>query len=182
MVKKVKYFIVIKNVIFFLSIIFMFILIHELAHGITALIFGGEFKGLWLTSYIGFGKKSDDISASAFYTYTSYNNSFLCYRSVKIAGSLTAVLSASVINYISKKKKNITLFLATSNVIYYELLYCVISPLLKYGDAYQLLQSLEITNSNTLLLFSLVLFGVFICISIVLTKTFLKLLTSIYEI
>ncbi|MFX1393622.1 MAG: hypothetical protein ACFFAH_08605 [Promethearchaeota archaeon] len=160
----------------------MFILLHELAHGITAIIFGGKFKGLWLTSYIGFGKKSNDISAFAFYTYTSYNNNLLCYRSVKIAGSLTAISSASVINYISKKKKNLTLFLATSNVIYYELVYWIISPILKYGDAYQLLYSLKITNLNTLILFSLILFAIFICISIVLIKSFMKLLTSIYEI
>ena len=156
-------------------------LIHELAHGITAIIFGGELKGIWLTSLFGFGEKSDDISAFTIYTYTSYNNSILCYRCVKIAGSLTAILSASVVNSISKKKKKFTVFLATSNVIYYELLYWAISPLLKFGDAHQLLQSLKITNSSAILLFSLTFFGVLICVSVILTKTLIKMLNSIYD-
>ena len=164
----------IKDIFIYFFLAITFLLIHELGHCIAAIIFGGEIKGVWLNPFFGFGEKSNDISAFTLYTYTSYNNSILCYRCVKIAGSLTAILSASVVNSISKKKKKFTVFLATSNVIYYELLYWAISPLLKFGDAHQLLQSLKITNLSAILLFSLTFFGVLICVLVILTKTFKK--------
>lgn len=171
---------VIKTILIYFLTIFTFMLIHELAHGITAIIFGGELKGIWLTSFLGFGKKSNDVSAFTFYTYTSYNDSILCYRSVKIAGSLTAVLSALIVNYYSKKENKITFFLASSNVIYYELSYWALSPLLKYGDAYQLLQSFNSEYSNLNLLFSLTFVVLLICISVYFSKTLIKLLQFSY--
>ena len=170
----------IKTILIYFLTIFTFMLIHELAHGITAIIFGGELKGIWLTSYLGFGKRSNDVSAFTFYTYTSYNDSILCYRCVKIAGSLTAILSALIVNYYSKKEKNITFFLASSNVIYYELSYWALSPLLKYGDAYQLLQSFNIEHSNLIFLFSLTFLVILISISVYFSKTLIKLLQFSY--
>ncbi|MFX0187161.1 MAG: hypothetical protein ACFE8A_05440 [Candidatus Hodarchaeota archaeon] len=155
-----------------------FLLIHEIAHCITAIIFGGEFRGIWLTSFVGFGKKSNQVSTFSVYAYTNYNDSIVCYRCVKVAGSLTTILSASVVNYISKKKKNFIVFLTTSNVIFYEVFYWAVSPLLKFGDAYQLLQSLKITNLTAILLFSLIFFLVMTWLSISLTSTLLKLLDS----
>ncbi|MFW9899253.1 MAG: hypothetical protein ACFFDO_08345 [Candidatus Thorarchaeota archaeon] len=175
-----KYNSIIKNTFIYLFLTVTFLLIHELAHCITAIIFGGEFRGIWLTSFVGFGKKSNKVSTFSVYAYTNYNNSILCYRCVKIAGSLTAILSASVVNYISKKKKNITVFLTTSNVIIYEVFYWAVSPLLKFGDAYQLLQSLKITNFIAILLFSLIFFLILTWISISLTSTLIKLLDSSY--
>ena len=171
---------IIKSFFIYFLLIFTFLLIHELAHGITAIIFGGEFKGIWLTSYFGFGEKSNDVNAFAFYTYTSYNDSILCYRCVKIAGSLTAILSALIVNYYSKKEKNITFFLASSNVIYYELSYWALSPLLKFGDAYQLLQSLEITNSNAILIFLLTFLILTIYILVLFTKSLIIILSRSY--
>ena len=170
---------IIKSFFIYFLLIFTFLLIHELAHGITAIIFGGEFKGIWLTSYFGFGEKSNDVSAFAFYTCTSYNNSILCYSSVKITGSLISIIFASIVNYNSRKKRNSTVFLATYNAIFYEILYWALSPLLKFGDAYQLLQSLKITNLIEILVFSLILFMVLTFISISFTKTYKKLYFSI---
>ncbi|MFX1393621.1 MAG: hypothetical protein ACFFAH_08600 [Promethearchaeota archaeon] len=150
-------------------------LIHELAHGITAIIFGGEFKGLWITTYFGFGEKSEEVSNFAFYTYTSYNNNLLCYICVKIAGSLTAILSALVINFISKRKKSFIVSLTSYVIIFYELIYWTLSPLIKFGDAYQLLQSLGIKDLFEILLFSLICFLLSIYTLLSLIKTYKKL-------
>lgn len=169
----------IKSCFLYFLLIFTFLLLHELAHGITAIIFGGEFKGIWLTSYFGFGEKTDNASAFAFYTCTDYNNSILCYRCVKVAGSLTAILSALIVNYISRKKKNSIVFLATYTVIFSEILYWTLSPLLNFGDAYQLLQPLKITNSVGILSFSLILFIILTYISLSFTIAYKKLYFSI---
>ena len=174
-----KFWHIIKSCCIYLFLTISFMLIHELAHGITAIIFGGEFKGLWLTSYIGFGKKSDDVSTFTFYTYTSYNNSILCYRCVKIAGSLTAILSALIVNFISKKKKNSIVFLTTYSIILSELFYWSVSPLLKFGDAYQLLNSLGIIDLFEILIFSLMCFLILIYTLLSLIKTYKKLFFSI---
>lgn len=172
---------IIKSFFIYFLLIFAFLLIHELAHGLTAIIFGGKLKGFWFTSFFGFGEKSDNASAFTFCTYTSYNNSILCYRCVKIAGSLISIISASILNYISQKKKNSTVFLATYTIILYEILYWALSPLLKFGDAYQLLQSLKITNSNAILIFSLTFLIITIYILVLFTKSLIIILSRSYK-
>ena len=151
-----------------------------MAHGITAIIFGGEFKGIWITSYFGFGQKGKNIANHQIYTYTSYNNSILCYRCVKIAGSLTSVICAILINYYSQKKKNLSVFLATWAAMVYEIYYCMISPIIRFGDAYQLLQSIEGINFVVILFFSLTFFLLLICVNIISFKKLLRMLENMY--
>ena len=138
-----------------------------MAHGIIAIIFGGEFKGIWITSYFGFGQKGKNVEEFQVYSLTSYNDSILCYRCVKIAGSLTSLICASLVNYFSQKKKNLPIFVATWSVMLYEIYYWIISPLIKFGDAYQLLQSIEVKNLTVTLFFSLAFFILLICVNII---------------
>jgi len=167
---------IITSPIFYLSLIIFFIFLHEIAHGITAIIFGGEFKGIWLTAYVGYGKKADVSDNFRIYTYTYYNDSLLCYRAVKVAGSLTAASTATVLNYISRKKRNLVVFQSTLVVIIYELVYWAISPMIKFGDGYQFLQSFEGMTYSIMTLISLIFFVIFISVSILLTKSFITML------
>ncbi|TFG07072.1 MAG: hypothetical protein EU539_06010 [Promethearchaeota archaeon] len=153
----------------------IFLIIHELAHGVTALMFGGELKGIWFSSFFGFGQKSNGVNCFTFYTYTTYNDNILCYRCVKIAGSFAAIISAFLINRISKKRKNLTIYLVSSNAIYIEILYWAISPLIKNGDAYQLLQSFKLVNITISLIFSLIFFMALILLFINLTTTYVEM-------
>ncbi len=163
-----------------MGLLIVFIILHEMAHGITAIIFGGEFKGIWITSYFGFGQKGKNVENYQIYSYSSYNYSILCYRSVKIAGSLTSVICASLVNYNSQKKRNLSVFLVTWAVMIYEIYYWMISPIIRFGDAYQLLQSMEGMNLTVILFFSLAFFILLICVNIISIKKLLRMLENMY--
>ncbi|MFX1259274.1 MAG: hypothetical protein ACFFAN_15575 [Promethearchaeota archaeon] len=175
-----KFISLLKSIAIYIGLIIGFVILHELAHGLTAIAFGGELKGIWITSYFGWGEKADNIDDFQIYSYTSYNDSIFAYRAVKVAGSLVSVICASLVNYLSQKKENLPAFVATWAVMVYETLYWAISPLIKFGDAYQLLQSIEGINLSFIFFFSLTFFILLICICIILFKKLINMLENIY--
>lgn len=173
--------IIIKNFFIYIGLIIAFATLHEIAHGVTAIISGGEWQGIWLTSYVGWGRKSSNVQDYNFYTYTTYSG-ILSYRCVKIAGSLVALICALLLNQIAVKKQNTTAFSASWTIITEELLYWTISPLLKFGDAYQLLLSFEKMNQITIFTFCLIFFLLLIFSIFVFYKRLLKIVDDIYNI
>ncbi len=62
----------------------------------------------------------------------------------------------------------------------YEIYYWIISPIIKFGDGYQLLQSIEGKNLTVTLFFSLTFSILLICVIIISYKKLLRMLENMY--
>ncbi|MBD3341628.1 MAG: hypothetical protein GF353_21160 [Candidatus Lokiarchaeota archaeon] len=145
----------VKKPILFIIILTIFSIIHELGHAIAAILTGGECLA------IGF-----DFTNFCYYCKIKYYT-IEGYRITVAAGSATSCGLAFIVNLYSYKKKWIFLYSVSKIMLFSELMYWTISPLIGLGDGFVFFSSFEGVNPA---FFSTLFLGLLTCLIVIYYK------------
>lgn len=144
-------------------VFFSLIMVHEFSHVIVIILTGNEWTG------IVFNLAKMDIAVEIIY------NNIEAIPIIRVAGSTGSILICLIVVCISIKFKNLYFSFFSSCKIVAEFVYWGISPIIEFGDAYNMYKFLEFENWQILSIFFFVIAGLlFISNNIIYYKMFLK--------
>lgn len=121
---------IVAEIFLYVMIVIFSIYFHELSHCFMCEIFGGKCYG------IGF-------NWNEFYAYARIGcNDIICRRVTLIAGSFLNIFLMSIIALIGNKKKILSIYIAGYSMIMGDFFYWGLSPLIGFGDAHMLLDTM----------------------------------------